>query len=299
MAVVMLAVLTKNRTNPAYVGARLGADRIAARFGYQTAHFVPHHPDDVEEQIALVDQALAQQPAALVLAPAHETRLAPAAARVQAAGIPLITIVSSVVGVEPLCTIGSDDGALAEAVTETLVQHLGRRGTLAIVNGHPDAQTSRLRTVGFKAALARHPSMTLAAECRGDYQRERAFRAFRTVLSDHAVIDGVVAANDYMAFGVLDALKEAGREAVVVGANATPEGIALIKQGRLLATAAFDAMSMSALAVEAVARHLKGEAVPGRIVLPAEIVIAGSIGHWDQPYDDRESIGWQEACRGC
>ena len=49
-----IAVFTKNRTNPAYEAARLGADRTAARLGGRTMHYVPEKPDDVEEQIGLI-----------------------------------------------------------------------------------------------------------------------------------------------------------------------------------------------------------------------------------------------------
>ena len=49
-----IAVFTKNRTNPAYEAARLGADRTAARLGWRTMHSVPEKPDDGEEQIGLI-----------------------------------------------------------------------------------------------------------------------------------------------------------------------------------------------------------------------------------------------------
>ena len=52
-----LAVFTKNKKNPAYVGARLGADRIAARHGYTATHYVPNKPDDVDEQHELLRAA--------------------------------------------------------------------------------------------------------------------------------------------------------------------------------------------------------------------------------------------------
>ena len=57
-----VAVFTKNRTNAAYEGARLGADRVAARMGGKAVHYVPDTPDDVEQQVALVDRALAARP---------------------------------------------------------------------------------------------------------------------------------------------------------------------------------------------------------------------------------------------
>ncbi|HEV7803774.1 MAG TPA: sugar ABC transporter substrate-binding protein, partial [Burkholderiales bacterium] len=50
-----LAVFTKNRSNPAYAAARLGANRTAQRLGARTVHYVPVKPDDVDEQIALID----------------------------------------------------------------------------------------------------------------------------------------------------------------------------------------------------------------------------------------------------
>lgn len=63
---VKIAVFTKNRTNPAYEAARLGA---------QTLHFVPEKGDDPEEQSALVNAALALSPDAIGFTPVHATRV--------------------------------------------------------------------------------------------------------------------------------------------------------------------------------------------------------------------------------
>ena len=70
-----LAVFTKNRKNPAYAGARLGADRIAARCGCTVTHYVPDTPDDVDEQHALLQAAHAGRPDAVLVAPTHATAL--------------------------------------------------------------------------------------------------------------------------------------------------------------------------------------------------------------------------------
>ncbi len=50
-----LVVITKNKKNPAYVGARLGADRVAARHGCLVTHLTPDKPDDIDEQRALIE----------------------------------------------------------------------------------------------------------------------------------------------------------------------------------------------------------------------------------------------------
>ena len=47
-----IAVFTKNRLNPAYEAARIGADRVAARMGARTVHYVPVLPDDTAVTLA-------------------------------------------------------------------------------------------------------------------------------------------------------------------------------------------------------------------------------------------------------
>ena len=84
----MIAVFTKNRTNAAYAAARLGADRTAARLGARTVHYVPVRPDDIAQQIALVEQAIAARPDAVVFVPVHATAMNALVRKLNAAGIP-------------------------------------------------------------------------------------------------------------------------------------------------------------------------------------------------------------------
>ena len=86
----VIAVFTKNRTNPAYTAARLGADRTAARLGARTMHYVPDQPDDVAEQIALVERAIGHRPDAVVFAPVHATAMNASVRKLNAAGIPIV-----------------------------------------------------------------------------------------------------------------------------------------------------------------------------------------------------------------
>ena len=107
--------------------------------------------------------------------------------------------------------------------------------------------------------------------------------AFAELLQQHARIDGVLAANDDMAIGALAALDAAGRQAAVVGVNAIPEAIELIREGRMVATADFNAMLLCHLATECAIRHLRGEAVPADIELAAAVVDRSNYMHWDHP----------------
>ena len=282
-----IAVFTKNRTNPAYAAARLGADRAASWLGAQTLHFVPQQGDDPEEQSALIDQALALAPDAFVLAPVHATRVNAALERINASGIPLFGFVNPIAPARCVSYAGADDYRLAREIAQYLYTHLGGRGRVLIVSGPVASVTSIARVRAFRDAAAAHPAITLAGTCVGDYVRETARDCVAQWLAANGGIDGCAVANDIMAVGVLDALRAAGRKAAVVGVNAIPEAIAAIKRGEMLATADFDAMRLAFLATECAVRHLRGEQVPAQIELPVRIVDRHNCHLWDLPYEQR------------
>ena len=293
----LIAVFTKNRTNAAYAGARLGADRTAQRLGARTMHFVPQEPDDIGEQIALVSQALAARPDAFVFTPVHESAVDASIGDIDAAGIPLVNIINRMQRGNRITFVGSDDRALATGVAERLFAHLRGRGDIVIMQGTPGSITSRTRLAGFLDAARRHSGISVLEQCAGDYQHEPARRAMQVLLARHARIDGVLCANDVMALGAIEAMAAAGRMIPVVGVNALPDAISAIKRGTLLATVDFDAMKIGCIATEAAVRHLRGERMPVEIMLPVEVVDAGNCAPWDRPIEARECPRWEDVVR--
>lgn len=292
-----IAVFTKNRTNPAYEAARLGADRTALRLGATTTHYVPEQPDDVGEQIVLIEHAIVERPDAVVFVPVHETQVNDAILGFARAGIPLVNFITRTTIGERVCFVGSDDHALAMDIAHDLFGRLSGRGKIVIVEGTPASATSHERLRGFHDALAKHPGIRVVASLRGDYQRDVARRVFQAAADELRSVDAILCANDAMALGVLDALGSASGERgppLVVGINAIPEAIAAIVAGRMVATANFDAMAMSAIATEAAVRHLRGETVPREIILPVQIVDAASCSRWNLPFEARSCLSWQE-----
>jgi ribose transport system substrate-binding protein len=57
-------------------------------------------------------------------------------------------------------------------------------------------------------------------------------------------------------------------------------------------------MDMAALATECAVRHLRGEAVPLEISLPAVLVDASNCEQWDRPYEERETPAWEDVAKG-
>lgn len=293
-ATPVIAVFTKNRTNPAYTAARLGADRVAARMGARAAHYVPEKPDDVEEQKALVELAIREQPDAAVFAPVHATAMGESVRKLIAAGIPTVNYLNRLSDGRFVTYVGSDDYDLARNIAAYLFRHIGGNGDIVILEGVPAAVTSQERMRGFHDAVREFPGIRIVAARAADYQQETARRVTAELLAELPRIDGMLCANDVMALGAIEALEAAGRRVPVVGVNALPEAIAAIKSGKLLATVSFDAMHISSIATEAAIRHLRGELVPREILLPVQVVDSSNYQPWDRPFEERECPTWQE-----
>ena len=292
-----LAAFTKNRTNPAYVGARLGADRVAARLGCTLTHHVPEKPDDVAEQRVLLEAVLAEGIDAILLAPTHPTALDDLLREAEAKGIPILCFVGRPAKMAPTCFISSDDRVLACGIADYLFDRLESGSEVVTIEGHVNAMTTAPRAAGFRDAAQGRSGVRITASRAGDYQRDRGKAAMAELLAAEPRIDGALAANDFMALGALEAMREAGRVCPIVGVNATPEGIAGIKAGHMLASAAFDAMKMTCLGVEAAVRVLRGEHVQGEIMLPVEIVDRANCAAWDRPYAERRLPRWSDYVR--
>jgi ribose transport system substrate-binding protein len=292
-----IAALTKNLTNPAYSAARLGAERAAAQFGVRVEHYVPATPDDPEQQSALIDEALDGAPDAIILSPVHATLVNPAIERIRLSGIPLFAFVNPVDAAPCISYVGSDDRLLGFDISRYLFRHLNKQGRILVMSGHTHSITSEARLRGIEQAAREHAGIELAATLPGDYSRAIARDACAEWLLQNETPDGVIAANDIMAIGVLDALRAANKQSMVVGVNAIPQAVTEIRRGGMLATADFNAMQIAYLVAECAARHLLGETVPKEIQLPVQIVDRNNCHLWDLPYEQRAVIKLEEVCR--
>jgi ribose transport system substrate-binding protein len=286
-----LAVFTKNRVNPAYAAARLAADRVAAEAGARTLHFVPTTPDDVGQQKILVGEALAAVPDAVVFVPVDDQQMVPDLARFADAGIPVVTCINRIEG-KVLSFVGSDDVAVGHTAAKALFAVLPGGGRIVAIEGTPAAPTSRDRTVGLGKALAETPAIEFVGSGVGFFQQAPARTEMARLLAEHGEIDGVWTSNDVMAFGVLEALAAAGRTAKVVGVNGLPEAIDNIERGTMQASVDFSAFNIAGIAARAALRHLRGEAVPASIMVPAMLIDATNFQRWKVPFALRPTPSW-------
>jgi ribose transport system substrate-binding protein len=99
------------------------------------------------------------------------------------------------------------------------------------------------RFQGLQKAVAEHPGVELVQWEAADWDRTKGYNATKEMLVAHPDISGVWAANDEMALGAIQALKEAGLagKVLVSGNDGIPEIFAAIKQGLACSTVMQDA----------------------------------------------------------
>src|SRR6185437_3399148 len=151
----------------------------------------------------------------------------------------------------------------------------------------------RLR--GYKRALSETPGIEVLASGPGNYQQADARRVMAGFLKDFAEIDAVLSANDSMALGALEALKEANRTTIVIGINGILPAVKQIEAGNILASVDFNMFKIGCTATLAAVRYLHREVLPGRVLLPAEIIDKSNYKAWLAPVEQRTCPDWAGA----
>jgi ribose transport system substrate-binding protein len=291
-----IAVFTKNLTNPAYEAFRIAADQIAHPTGARILHFVPKQPDNVDEQKAMVEQVLKDKPDAVIFIPVDDVAMIESVKKLNEAKIPVVLVSNPLPG-SFVTYVGADDFEIGYREARYLFENLGGKGKIVVIEGTPAAPTNRERVRGYKRAFTEYPGIEVLASGIGNYQQPDAKRVMEKFLHEHPQIDAVLSANDGMALGVLEALKEADRTSIVIGINGILPAVKQIETGAILATVDFNMFKIGCVATRAAVRHLKHEPLPEKVMLPAEIIDKTNYKAWLVPVDQRACPEWSEIVR--
>jgi ribose transport system substrate-binding protein len=291
-----IAVFTKNSTNPAYAAFRIAADQVARANGAKTVHYVPKKPDNVDEQKAFVEQALKDKPDVVIFIPVDDVAMIDSVKKLNAAKIPIVLASNPLPG-SFVTYVGADDFAIGYREAKYLFDKMGGKGKIVVIEGTPAAPTNRERLRGYKRAFAEYPGIQVLGSGAGNYQQPDAKRLMEKFLREHAQIDAVLSANDGMALGALEALKEAKRTAIVIGINGILPAVKQIETGAILATVDFNMFKIGCAATRAAVRELKHEPLPAKVILPAEVIDKTNYKAWLTPVEQRSCPEWAELAK--
>lgn len=290
-----IAVFTKNNTNPFFQAVRLGADSAAKMLNASVTHYVPTKPDSIPEQMSQVEDVIVRKPDAIVFTPVDYKAMVPGVQKVNAANIPVVNITDRSEAGNFLAFVGASDYTLGLETARHLFKAMGGKGNVVIIEGVRGSLTNIDRVRGFNDAIKEFPNIRLLVSQTANYQRLQALQVMENLMQAHRQIDGVLAANDAMSLGALEALDAAKRKALVTGINGTKEAVDAIKSGRMLASGDYNGFMQGCLGTMIAVRSLRKQAVVKEIVLVATVIDKNNYQKWDVPAEKLTCPKWEDA----
>ena len=197
-----------------------GIDAAADAAGYMT--FVSNTQDQPQRQRALAERTLRRQVAGLIIGDSHLDIDQPLLSHLAELKVPYVLISRRYPG-HPGVTC---DDFLGGRLAAAHLFELGCRN-VAVLAGEPHASTGADRTSGF-LAFFREQGIELPPNrvLNGHFDSRQGHIQGQQLLQEDPSIDGIFAVNDFLAIGLMGAIREAqlrlGTDIAVIGYNDTP-----------------------------------------------------------------------------
>lgn len=230
------------------------------------------------KQTGDVEAAITKRVNAIVISPLDVNALSPALQEAVAAKVPVVTIDRRVKGVEGiLAHVGADNVKGGEAQGEAILAAFPNGARVFHLQGQPGAGPAIDRNKGLHTVLDAHKDkFKLVFEQTANFARDQALSVTESGLAGLAEPpDVIVAANDDMALGALEAVKARNLKNIkIYGFDALPEALSRVKDGSLAGTVEQFPGEQSRIAMDiAVAFARDGKAPESKLVLLTPIVI--------------------------
>ncbi|MBJ6135386.1 sugar ABC transporter substrate-binding protein [Ochrobactrum sp. Q0168] len=278
-----VGLVMKSLANEFFKQMQAGAEEYAAKntdkFSFAAVGMKDER--DFAAQVDAVENFITQQFNVIVLAPADSKAMVTPVKKALEAGIKVINIdvaldeeAKKQAGVD-LAFFGPDNREGAKLSGMALAKELGKGGKVVILEGNPEADNAKERKKGFDDAVA-EGGLTLLDSKTAHWETEEANTLMTNFLTQYQDIQGVMAANDSMALGVVKALDAAGKagQIKVVGFDNIPAVQPLIKDGKMLATIDQFGAQMAAMGIDYGLKELAGEKFSGWVKTDIKLITA-------------------------
>lgn len=186
--------------------------------------------DGPDKQIKDLETMMVQGVDGVVVLATESAPLTPIAKQIHERGILLINVDRGFL--EPVADvfIEGDNTAFGRVAAEFFAEKLNGQGNIVMLEGAPST-VNTARVAGFREVMKAHPGIKILDSQAGEWRRDKALNVTQTMLLKHPQIDAIWAADDDMALGVEQALKEASRTAWIVGGGGMKDVVKRVQDG--------------------------------------------------------------------
>jgi ribose transport system substrate-binding protein len=280
-----IALVMKTLTNPFFVEMEKGARQAEQELGIQLIVKTAAQETSIEQQIEIVDELIHEAVDAIVIAPGDSLELIPVLKKAQDAGIIVINIdnrldpnYSQAIGLEnvPFISVNNHQGAYLSA--KYISDQITTPTKVAIIEGIRSAQNAEDRKNGALQAFSENPNVTLVASETANWKIDEGYDVTKALFAAEPEIGAIFCANDMMALGAIQYLKEAGRADVLVAAfDALAEAKEALQAGTLAVTIDQQAAKQGYMGVQYAVQALAGEPLPSETLIDVLVINAANV----------------------
>jgi ribose transport system substrate-binding protein len=278
-----MVFIVKSMDNPFWNMMLEGAQSAAKDLNLEIKGLAPIKPNNVEEQIRMMEDAITQKMDAIVVVPSDSKGIVPGIEKANRAGVPVMTSNTRAFGGQFISFAGASNEEAAYIVTKKFIhQFLNGKGSVIILEGVPGAQTSIDRKAGTDRAIKEFPNIKVLASQTAKFSRVEGMRVMENLLQRFPAIDGVICNNDEMALGAIEAIDAAKRlkDIKVAGFDGNNDAIKSISEGRLMVTGAQRPDAQAYWSVLGAYMYLEGYPVPTDIYVPCPPVDKSNVAEY-------------------
>lgn len=258
-------LITMDSIDEHWLSVKNGAeDKVKELGNIELIFRAPAGKTDPNEQTRMVEDAINQKADAILLAPSDPAALAPVAAKIKEANIPLILIDSALSTEYYDAFFSTDNEAAGELAGETFAKLVNGRGKIGIVHAQPSSTTAIARGKGFERKIKEiAPDIKVVSVQYSDGDKARALNIATDIMTANPDLVGFFTSNEGSTIGVARAIEELGKKdsVMLVGFDKSQDTIRALENGTLKATIVQNPYKMGFDGIQAAVDILDGKEV--------------------------------------
>ena len=232
-----ISIITVDPSNPYWKAEADTAKAAVEKLGYKAT--VNANNNDPETQNQLIETAINDKVSGILLDPAGADESVAAVQKAVDAKIPVVLINAEIskAGLAK-AQIVSNNAQGANLGAEAWAEAMDYKGTYVELFGKPSDNNAQVRSDGYKSVISQYPDLKLVGKEIANWDRQTGQEKMESLLSKNPDVKGVIAGNDEMALGAINALKEKGKldQVKVLGFDGNQDAVNAVKKGEMVAT---------------------------------------------------------------
>ena len=263
-----IAIVSKGSQHQFWQAVQKGATDEAAAKGATITYEGPASESEVDKQLTMLQTALDKKPAAICFAALDSKAATPLLEKAKAANIPVVGFDSGVDSAIPVTTVTTDNAKAAGEAADQMAKLIGDAGQVAVIVHDQTSKTGQDRRDGFVNQMkAAHAGIEVVAIEYGAGDPVKSADFAKAIMTKYPDLKGFFGANEGSIKGVLNALKETGKEGkiVAIGYDSGQQQIDAIKSGVMAGAITQNPVGIGAKCVSAAMDAIAGKTLEKNI----------------------------------